>query len=98
MSNSLHTPGPWHLRINRKARIPLSVGAVTKQYGHVTIARLFYHSDEPGEVIRANARLIVTAPELLALARHLVRGHVQELTGGVCDCPHCEEALALIAK
>ena len=43
-------------------------------------------------------RLVVLAPELLAVAKSFVRDHVEELKGGACDCPRCKEALALIAK
>ena len=43
-------------------------------------------------------RLVWLSPELLALAKSVVRDHVEELKGGACDCPRCKEAVALIAK
>ena len=43
-------------------------------------------------------RLVCLAPELLAIAKSVVRDHVEELKGGACDCPRCKEALVLIAK
>ena len=43
-------------------------------------------------------RLVWLSRELLAIAKSLVRDHVDELKGGACDCPRCKQALALIAK
>jgi hypothetical protein len=50
------------------------------------------------EAIVCSSGLVKAAPELLATVKRFVEDHVHELGGGVCDCPNCKEALALIAK
>src|SRR5439155_11583365 len=50
------------------------------------------------EPIVCSSELVKAAPESLAIVKRFVQDHVHELRGGVCDCPNCKEALALIAK
>ena len=42
-------------------------------------------------------RLTRLSPQLLELTKRIVRDHVDELRGGVCDCPRCQEACSLVA-
>ena len=56
MTNTQHTPGPWHVDINGEGAITAPDGAL--------IARL--HNASRDDLREANARLIAAAPDLLA--------------------------------
>ena len=57
-----------------------------------------YENQQIMRRITRYVRLVWLSPELLALAKSVVRDHVDEPKGGACDCPHCKEVLALVAK
>ena len=58
----MHTKGPWH--IDKRIGAPEIVGTST-EYGARRIARVLYDPGSEDIEVRANARLIAAAPELL---------------------------------
>jgi hypothetical protein len=83
-----HTPAPWTAHANREI-----IGADTTVVGWVNRPT---GGNSPQE--NANARLIATAPELLAACQHL--GTTGHCFGSVASdgCEQCAAALAAIAK
>jgi hypothetical protein len=100
-----HTPGPWrlgkewstsHADINRKTLVNVLQGA----HGGV-VAELWAYSNDPGQVgeMRADARLIAAAPELLeALEDLLCNPNVRAAMSGLTGADRLERADAAVAK
>ena len=84
---SKHTPGPWDMDEGDYGIYQIETSD--------QIAEVFSH--HPDEELKANARLIAAAPELLEALRELL-----EYDGGafcVCDDPYAmDRARAAIAK
>lgn len=66
MSETKHTPGPWRM-VARKDMIWINANA--PGLPHAAIAELIPGKDTYGPEDKANARLMATAPELLAVLR-----------------------------
>lgn len=58
-----HTPGPWHLGMRQAEQI------VYNDKGWAVANATVYHGKEGREEMKANARLIAAAPDLLVAAR-----------------------------
>jgi hypothetical protein len=56
---SKHTPGPWHIGVRQAEQI------VYDQKGWAVANATVYHGKEDREEMRANARLMAAAPEML---------------------------------
>lgn len=54
-----HTPGPWHVGIKQAEKI------VYDSTGWAVANATVYHGENDAEQVKANARLIAAAPELL---------------------------------
>lgn len=64
-----HTPGPWHLIAPKLPRYPLQLLEIRAKDGAVVHWGGFDASDFGKTERKANARLIVAAPDLLDAAR-----------------------------
>ena len=71
-----HTPGPWingttvGLHISRRGYYSFSLE--TRPPGGIWIADVLFTTTNPKDMAEANARLIITAPELLEAAEAIV--------------------------
>lgn len=82
-----HTPGPW--RINEKYKWQFVEGGRGYESSICMIDGMPYPSEKPGPVMRANARLIAAAPDLLEALEKIAASEVY---------PHGEERYAKIAQ
>lgn len=105
MTDAKHTPGPWfyHEPVNRNRRdfgvvagkpYDASVGA-NRRIAWVGNASNPAQSPERMEEIRANARLIAAAPDLLAVTRAF---HRECITQGINFGPLIADAEAALSK
>ncbi len=108
---SAHTPGPWrwHWGVNEELHADCGVYSEKREGQAYSVCRApRYESQAQWE---ANARLIAAAPELLEVAKDLLRHgvfHMQDCSfaevGGYCDDEDCggskrrAAAQAVIAK
>ena len=106
-----HTPGPWHFYIHEPTSV-IEVGVPARPVGRKVVATLEIGFDEPFESQqRANARLIASAPDLLALAKRYARrcgmcgGTGRRTALGpdgsethTVDCAACADIRAVIEK
>lgn len=62
-----HTPGPWHVGVKQAEKI------VYDSTGWAVANATVYHGENDAEQVKANARLIAAAPDLLEFAKAVVR-------------------------
>lgn len=86
-----HTPGPWHVGLRQAEKI------VYDETGWAIANATVYHGESDAEQVKANARLIATAPDLLASLRRLVR-MLGTNDSRLANFGEVEEARAVIAK
>ncbi len=67
-----HTPGPWRYS-GLVGNSPAAIMAGSLQLAHVLVRPKLYDEEITPEQADANARLIATAPELLAASEVIVR-------------------------
>lgn len=75
-SKPTHTPGPWHINPVSDSRLSFQVGAVNDRQASGLVCRAYGNNPDHAE---ANARLIASAPELLA-ALDIAAAAVYEFT------------------
>lgn len=107
MSKATHTPGPWEA--HDRTRSDTGV-LILNQSGAIGIARVIQQqshlSDDltpdmaklDTQVCRANARLIASAPELLAILTRIIDRATAPLSDGGIDYSDVTAARAAIAK
>lgn len=88
MSARKHSPGPWRLY----REYPHAITVVDGKVGY-RIADVLRYKEASREESDANARLIVSAPELLDALGALVAHHGESAT-----CENCRRAEALISR
>ena len=94
MTNTKHTPGPWILdSLNRSIVHDNPARFVISAYSVLT--RNEFHDGKRivTEEMEANARLIASAPDLLAIVEGLMDAGYLDDTGGLHD-----QARAVVAK
>lgn len=61
-----HTPGPWHIGLRQAEKI------IYDKTGWAVANATVYHGKEDAEQVKANARLIAAAPDMLAALQEVV--------------------------
>ena len=90
MGETQHTPGPWQA-FDRTPGDPPTIGP----YGRPSVCYLAANFPRPEEV--ANARLIASAPDLLAACQQLVSLSESGLFKGSFEHPSLEDSDAVAA-
>ena len=96
-----HTPGPWHASTNFRTsgKAPgIDIGAANgANVALVHYDAAEYMDSDRGEV-RANARLIAAAPEMLALLERLIEVDANPTADSLDITSVADEARVLLAK
>ena len=90
-----HTPGPWSIYDRREVCDEIWIGVVNPDGFEVTHAAVRYGCEEAEELgdIEANARLIASAPDLLAALKEAVEDLVSFYRSRGCEYEGTEDDL-----